>query len=171
MEPNAGLAELLDKQEIHETLLRYFRGVDRCDATLITSAFHPDAVAEHGPRHERGIDIGDKMVPRLRERWRATMHFAANQIIEIETDVARVETYALNHHLFNRDDQEHLFVRAIRYIDRLERRDGVWKIAHRRVICEWDRIEPISERSTFPPYILPLRSRDDLCYQPAPPAT
>jgi SnoaL-like domain len=33
--------ELLDKQAIHEALMHYCRGIDRCDEDLIRSAYHP----------------------------------------------------------------------------------------------------------------------------------
>ena len=37
---------LLDERDIREVLLRYCRGVDRCDAELISSCYHADAVDE-----------------------------------------------------------------------------------------------------------------------------
>ena len=42
------LRVLLDKQEIHEVLMRYCRGIDRCDAELLHSVYHPDATDDHG---------------------------------------------------------------------------------------------------------------------------
>jgi hypothetical protein len=157
---------LLDKEDIRETLLRYFRGVDRNDLELIRSAFHPDALFELGQYRMRGDEIGSSrpggLGPTL---WRATMHVAANQTISLNGDSAVAETYALNHHFFDRDGQEHLMVRWFRYVDVLERRAGEWKISHRRVIFEWDKTDPIVERAEgFPDYPKPLRSREDLSY-------
>ncbi|MGH7462713.1 MAG: nuclear transport factor 2 family protein, partial [Longimicrobiales bacterium] len=40
---------LLDRQAILDCDQRYCLGVDRHDADLIASAFHPDAIDEHGP--------------------------------------------------------------------------------------------------------------------------
>ena len=42
--------ELLDKQAIHEVMIRYCRGLDRMDAELVGSAYHPDAHDDHGGR-------------------------------------------------------------------------------------------------------------------------
>ena len=39
---------LVDKQAILEVLTRYCRALDRGDAALIASAYHPDAVDDHG---------------------------------------------------------------------------------------------------------------------------
>ena len=36
-----------------------------------------------------------------------------------------------------------------RYVDRFERRDGEWKIAHRTVVHEWDKVEHVE--LAFPP--------------------
>ncbi len=43
------LRYLLDRQEISDCLMRYARGVDRHDETLLASAFHTDAIDNHGP--------------------------------------------------------------------------------------------------------------------------
>lgn len=45
-----GLQELLDRQAIYDVMMRYCRGVDRFDADLITSAYHPDARDDHTVR-------------------------------------------------------------------------------------------------------------------------
>ena len=36
-----------------------------------------------------------------------------------------------------------------RYLDRFERRDGEWRIAHRTVVHEWDKVETVE--LAFPP--------------------
>ncbi|MCB2109209.1 MAG: nuclear transport factor 2 family protein, partial [Rhodobacteraceae bacterium] len=40
------IAALLDKEEIRDVLMRYGRGVDRADADLLRSCYHPDAIEE-----------------------------------------------------------------------------------------------------------------------------
>ncbi|MBU3738793.1 MAG: nuclear transport factor 2 family protein, partial [Rhodoferax sp.] len=40
--------ELTDRHAIHDCIARYCRGVDRLDKALCLSAFHPDALDEHG---------------------------------------------------------------------------------------------------------------------------
>ena len=42
------LRQLIDKQEIYEVLCTYCRGVDRCDADLVRSAYHEDSYDDHG---------------------------------------------------------------------------------------------------------------------------
>ena len=64
-----------------------------------------------------------------------TQHFVTNQTIDLDGDVAHVESYYL---VFIKKSAEN--VGALvggRYADRFERRDGVWKIALRVVLPEW----------------------------------
>jgi hypothetical protein len=42
------VGELKDRQDILDCLMRYSRGVDRLDRELLRSAYHPDAVDDHG---------------------------------------------------------------------------------------------------------------------------
>ena len=44
------LRVLLDKQEIHEVLMRYCRGIDRCDSELLHSVYHRPNGWDHVPR-------------------------------------------------------------------------------------------------------------------------
>jgi hypothetical protein len=53
-----------------------------------------------------------------------------------------------------------------RYVDRFERREGVWKIAHRQVIFEWSRIDQVEESYALEHFVTGQRSREDAVYQP-----
>src|SRR5262249_37357561 len=159
----ANLRELLDKQEIHERLMRYFRGADRCDAELVQAAFHDDAVATYGARTFRGSEIGVRIVEAVRSRHIATLHTAANELVELDGDVAHSETYAVNYHL-EPPDGRRVLQRGVRYVDRFERRHGAWRIANRVVVLEWDRIDEIREQSNLTGYEPSRRSPEDLSY-------
>jgi len=43
------LKRLAAESEIRRRLLDYCRGVDRCDAELVASTYHADAIDDHGP--------------------------------------------------------------------------------------------------------------------------
>jgi hypothetical protein len=159
------LSELLAKQEIHEAILRYFRGVDRCDAELITSAFHPDAVIEHGGHTWLGNEVGSILATMVRNGTKRSTHVVGNHLIEVDGSVASSETYMVCYLLREDERGEYLIVRALRYIDRFDFRDGAWKVAHRWTIREWDRIDRITERPSGSAYFEPSRSHDDLSYQ------
>ena len=47
-EMNERLREMLDRQEIHDCIVHYCLGVDRLDAEMLASAYHPDAIDDQG---------------------------------------------------------------------------------------------------------------------------
>ena len=156
---------LVAKQEIHEALLRYLRGVDRCDAELICSAFHPDAVDEHAEAVWTGTNVGENIVARVRQSFTSTFHVIGNQLIEIDGDTAHSETYVVCYLGGDDNRGEFMLTRALRYIDQFELRDRTWKIGYRKVIREWDRIDRVTEKPENRPYFDPERSHDDLSYR------
>jgi hypothetical protein len=42
------LQRLIDRQAIHDVLMRFSRGVDRLDEALLRSCFHSDSYDDHG---------------------------------------------------------------------------------------------------------------------------
>src|SRR5262249_41167661 len=118
----AFLRELRDRQEIHELLMLYCRGVDRWDAELIDATYWPDATFDSGTTRMSGPALGEQTVDLMRHiACTATMHFMGNSLIELESDVAFVETYALLYMTIEQDGKEFTRVRGSRYLDRFER--------------------------------------------------
>jgi hypothetical protein len=136
--------ELLAKQAIHDTLMRYCRGIDRCDADLVRSAYHPDSWDDHGTYKGNGYEFADVVVPGL-QMFENTQHFIGNEYVELDGDIAHAESYFVATHRMRRDDTPVDLVFAGRYVDRFECRDGEWKIAHRTVVHDWSRIDPVNE--------------------------
>jgi hypothetical protein len=137
----AKLQELIDREEIRDVLMRYCRGCDRGNAEMIASAFHEDGIDQHDiPRPAADLAKGAAAVymPHM-------MHFTGNVLIELDGDMAHVESYFMS---FSSPDEEGKLstrTRAARYLDRFERRNGVWKIAYRLVVDEWARIDLVTE--------------------------
>jgi hypothetical protein len=131
---DARLQELLDRQDIVDCLHRYTRGVDRVDAALIRSAFHPDATDYHGPVTGTVEDFLAYWLP-LQQAREVSQHYIANTSIDIDGDTAHVETYFTFFH--KAKDAPAMKVSGGRYADRFERREDGWRIALRVVIREW----------------------------------
>jgi hypothetical protein len=135
----ARLAQLLDRQDIIDCLVRFSRGMDRFDRELFLSAFHPDAVIAAGEF------VGDPenlyvWATALHEQGQtATHHNLLNHSCDIDGDTAHTETYYL---FVGRNRDESNWIAGGRYIDRLERRDGIWKIAVRTNAIEWSGMVP-----------------------------
>jgi ketosteroid isomerase-like protein len=132
------LQELLDKEEIRELVQRYARALDRCDLELMKSVFHDDGVFEHadhykGPAHgfcEHAVGFLSTLGP--------LQHFVCQQLIEVHGETAYGESYGLAFHRAH-DPSGKAFdaIVGARLLDRYTRRNGAWKIAHRKTVVEW----------------------------------
>lgn len=128
------IAELVAKEEIRAVVMRYCRGVDRCDVDLIASVFHEDGQEERAGEIRFGRQaIADGLIQSLQRSMRSTSHNITTQNIAIRGDEAGVESYSIGQHIAK--DGRRLNTQA-RYIDRFEKRDGVWKISRRLSISE-----------------------------------
>jgi ketosteroid isomerase-like protein len=129
------IQHLLDRQAIVDCLHRYSRGLDRHDEELLASAYHEDAVDHHGDF----LGPPSEFVPwanALHEsEWEAHTHFLDVNNVEIDGDVAHTETYCLWG--LRRKGGETVDLGGGRYVDRLERRDGEWRIAARELVIDW----------------------------------
>ncbi len=181
------LRELLDKQAISDLIMTYARAIDRLDETLLRSVFHPDSQHAHG-------FVGPSSDPSLPSKPGAPLDFVAfafdilrtftrthhqlgNIFIELEGDNAYAETYFSAYHRMrakgdplaaeNSYDTEMDWLVGGRYIDRLQRREGVWKISHRTGLTDWMRTEPPSTQGFFdiPAELTGQRGSDDLVYR------
>lgn len=158
--------ELADRAAIADVLARYCRGVDRCDAELIASAFHPDAVDEHSYTTLSGNEVGLYLVNRMLTMFTSSMHTLLQSRVVLDGDAADGETYFLAWLVHENGGRTVVDQASGRYVDRFERRAGEWRIANRIVLPE------VSVRlgETEPAHLQyvsarPQRSRDDISYE------
>jgi len=150
------LQALVDKQEIHELLMRYCRGVDRCDRDLIAATYHPDATVDHGFFRASGADAPDIILELVRHSSGGGMHMIGNELVELDGNTAYCESYFITFESFESGSSVSTYLRGARYVDRMERRNGEWKIANRAVVHEVGRFDPVQESAP------PLRSESQL---------
>ncbi|MDH4560775.1 nuclear transport factor 2 family protein [Pseudomonas taiwanensis] len=131
---------LLDKQAIYEVLIRYCRGADRCDEELIRSVYHDDAYDDHGYWRGTGSDFARFLPARLTSANVATTHSITNVLIEVDGDTARSESQVMAT-LVRIGSPRMADVMGARYLDRLSRRNGEWKIDERTVVLDWHKVE------------------------------
>lgn len=127
------LQRLIDRQDILDCLNRYSRGIDRYDRELLISAYHPDAKDDHGAFVGTREDFADWVFVAHSGQLK-TMHFLGNHTCELEGDVAHTETYCI---YFGYNKDETIDVVGNRYNDRMEKRNGEWRIADRICVLEW----------------------------------
>jgi SnoaL-like domain len=167
------LQSVIDLQEIHDCLLRFCRGIDRFDRDLYLSAFHDDAEMAAGPYVGDVPGCWDWAKPMHETGQVLTQHLLLNHHVEIDGDAAHSECYyqfVARNHPWEEGGGETVMLAGGRYIDRLERRGGDWKIALRTNIIEWSCLQP----SLPPPFAdvhdigangVSARDRSDPSYQ------
>lgn len=162
-DPSGQLAELVDRQRITDVLHRYCRAVDRLDHDLLLSAYHPDAVDDHGSFVGTAGDFAARTIDRMARAYEATQHRLANVAIDLRGDTAWVESYVVATHVLPGNAVEHA---GARYVDRFERRGGEWRIATRVVVVDWyttgSRGDPSPHLAAFTPG---RRDRGDPSYR------
>lgn len=125
---------LLAKQDIRECLERFSRGMDRFDRDAYLSAFWPDAEMAAGPFVGSASDCWDWAVPMHEAGQILTHHALLQSNIDVDGDTGHSETY---YQFVGRNRDESIWIAGGRYVDRLERRDGEWRIALRTNLIEW----------------------------------
>lgn len=144
------LQRLIDKDAIRDVMARYARGVDRGDWDAVRETYHSDAYDDHG---DYKGDL-DGFIAFGRERTGGAtqvMHFLGQSVIEFASaEVAVVETYFFTAHTLGPEGRKAYGAANAagpvqisqygRYVDRVEKRDGVWRIANRIVVFEANRL-------------------------------
>jgi hypothetical protein len=155
---NDRFERLADREEIRDVMFRWCRAVDRRRFADIREVFHPDGYDDHGI-YKGGVE---GLIAWLTERHRTIVHsthLIGNMLIEfVARDAALVETYAQASQRYGvggaatraaitggsgpKDDAFDMVISG-RYVDRFERRDGHWRIAHRTTVFDSSMIFPL----------------------------
>lgn len=159
------LEDLIARRDIYAVLTRYSRALDRCDVELMKSVYWPDGVDYHGVFNGNAGEFAEFIVREIQNWFEVTMHALMNVHMEIAGDVACTETYLFAYHkvraekareIFGSrylamfaghglDENHHHFYYGGRYLDRLERRNGEWRIFRRQVVMDWNDNHPSGE--------------------------
>jgi hypothetical protein len=132
------IRELHDRALIQDLLMRCGRAVDRGDLDSVAACFTPDA-AYDGSLGDGTIGGMLRALRELMPRYEKTMHLLSTQVIEIEGDTARCETYGIVYHRFRESDVPKDLVVGVCYVDELACRDEGWMIVKRTARVDWQR--------------------------------
>ncbi len=166
---DAAIQQLLDEQAIRAVLANYCRAIDRMDHDLLRTVYHPDAldtgrpttrIPTSGPVERFFATVAESDAVGLESSSIAL----CQTIFEFDGDVALTETYFVSFFRFRREDGVLQESHAGRYLDRFERRDGEWRIAHRHVVIDWANTYPHVEGARTERETTGLRSGDDQLY-------
>lgn len=116
------------------TIYETAEAVTAAGGTGTHSAFWDDALDEHGPKVANAHDYSEQQNAGHAKFFASTSHNLCNHTCEIDGDVAHCETYVVGSMLLKNLKGTILLIG--RYIDRLEKRDGEWRIALRRTTVD-----------------------------------
>lgn len=133
---------ILSRQVLQDLLLAYCRGVDRADARLLASIFHDDSTVISGVLNCNGKDFARDIVTYVRDNTLQVFHTFSNQWIEINGDTAVGEAYVIACQTAQTPEGAVATLVGGRYLDRFERRNGEWKIAHHTFVMDWNMSQP-----------------------------
>ncbi len=145
----SGPSEMADRLAIQDVLAVHCRGVDRADEAALKSAYWDDAEVAYGGFEGSAHEFCE-ILPTSIVRFAHTQHSISNVLIRFAEPAqidsvqvvasAAVETYVTAYHyLAEAGDAEQEMTFLGRYLDRFERRGDSWKIAHRRVLMDWNQ--------------------------------
>jgi hypothetical protein len=167
---DADLEDLVARRDIYAVLTRYCRALDRCDVALMQSVYWPDGIDNHGVFNGNAAEFAAFIIREIQRWFDVTMHAIMNIHIDVDGDRAASEAYLFAYHKVRADmapeifgsrymamfelggldpsrlDRgNHHFYYGGRYLDRLERRNGEWRISKRQVIMDWNDNKPSGE--------------------------
>ncbi len=141
---------LADRLAIEDTLARYCRGIDRCDAEELAQVFTEDARIDYGDGAKPRDQTIDELMAGL-GAMRLTQHNIGNVICRIDGDSAKAETYCVALHILPGQPGEQNDIELVvggRYLDTLVKREGIWLITERLYIMDWNRQGPATMQSS-----------------------
>lgn len=130
------MEQLLDREMIRDCIIRLARGEDRRDAEALKSCFWPDSGFDYAMYAGTFPEYLAWVVPGA-DAITNTQHVIAQTLIELDGDKAQAETHVVSYHRVLVDEVERDTCIGGRYLDKLEKRDGKWAIAHRTMLYDW----------------------------------
>jgi hypothetical protein len=130
------LKTFLDREKIRDCIARLARGEDRRNAEQITACYWKDSITDYGvfagnfDEYLAWVVPGSPAIP-------VTQHVLGQSVIELNGDTAQVETHVISYHRIDTGKEHRDTVIGGRYLDRLEKRRGEWRIAERTMLYDW----------------------------------
>jgi hypothetical protein len=138
------LQEMLDHYEITKTLSEYCQGCDRCDDAKMGSVYLENSWDDHGAIQAPGPEFARLMTARILATTSSLSHMLGQSLTKISGDEAGAETYFLAvSRTTGSDGVEMCNQLGGRFVDKLQRENGRWRIKHRCVVRDWSISMPV----------------------------
>lgn len=130
------LTAFLEREKIRDCIVRLARGEDRRDAQAISASYWPDSRTDYGVFAGNFDEYLAWVVPG-EPAIIDTQHVLGQSLIDLKGGAALVETHVVAYHRLNTGEEERDTVIGGRYLDRIEKRGGEWRIAQRTMLYDW----------------------------------
>ncbi len=141
------LQTLWDHHEIRQLLATYCHGCDRGDEVEMAGTYAADSWDDHGTRKMEGRRFSVETVEEALRTTNLVSHLLGQSLIRVDGDSAGAETYFIATLLYPSKDEgggETIGQLGGRYVDRLVREDGQWRIKDRVCVREWSHSHPVA---------------------------
>jgi hypothetical protein len=140
------LQEMLDHYEITKTLSEYCHGCDRCDEGRMASVYLDSSWDDHGAIQAPGPEFARLMTAKILATTDSLSHMLGQSLIKVSGNEAGAETYFLAVSRSTRADGVQMCNQlGGRFVDKLQRENGRWRIKHRCVIRDWSISMPVEQ--------------------------
>jgi hypothetical protein len=159
---DARLQEMLDHYEIRRTLAEYCHACDRADEAMMANVYTgADSFDDHGHVKAPGPEYARVMTGLILERTEAISHILGQSLIKVDGDNASTETFFIAFMRLPASGSGPPRMNQLigRFVDRLEKVDGTWKIQHRVCVRDTSMTSPI-ERDDYAAYGFVEGARD-----------
>ena len=161
---DAEIQEMWDRQKCYDVLTRYCRALDRADLEMMKSVYWEDAIDIHGVFEGNAHEFAGFIITEIQNWFDIASHYICNVHMEYHGDVMCTESYLISYcqvagtpekveavygptylsqlgqHVG--EDCKQAFLMGGRYLDQLQKRDGVWRIGRREVVMDWNENWP-----------------------------
>jgi hypothetical protein len=138
--------DFVARHGILNALAMHSRGVDRADLNLLNAAYHPDATADYGFFVGPAATLCE-ILAGAQKGSLPTLHRTCQSWIKVDGDHAVAESYVI---AYAEEAELQRFVFG-RYLDRLESRNGDWRLVHRQYVLDGNTNRPNTAQRTDPP--------------------
>jgi SnoaL-like domain len=164
------LQTLLDKSALYELIARYCRCMDRRDFTQARTLFHDDAIIERVAIFSGTADEYIAWISKVTPQFELTVHRIFNTLFVVDGDQAEGEIYLEAYHRTKGPEAREATVGG-RYLDRFERRNGLWKFRYRTSTadrCEVRMVNPQDYEQFVAGSVAGRPDRQDVSYAKLP---
>ena len=138
--------EIADRLALENLVSRYCRAIDRHDWPTLRDLYHSDSFDDHGDFYTgNGQGFADAASSKL-VLYERHMHSVLNSLFVVDGASAEGEAYFFAVVQTPLPDAKS-YQFGGRYLDRFEKRNGVWRFLRRVVVHDWLMELPLSEET------------------------